>query len=50
VGLGNFLGADDSPWNLLMAAALVYAIPPAVIYYTFRKHMVSGLTAGAVKS
>jgi multiple sugar transport system permease protein len=50
VGLGNFLGADDSPWNLLMAAALVYAVPPAVIYYTFRKHMVSGLTAGAVKS
>jgi multiple sugar transport system permease protein len=50
VGLGTFLGADDSPWNLLMAAALIYAIPPTVIYYVFRKYMVSGLTAGAVKS
>jgi multiple sugar transport system permease protein len=50
VGLGNFLGADDSPWPLMMAAGLVYAIPPAVIYYTFRKYMVSGLTAGAVKA
>lgn len=50
VALGNFLGADDSPWNLLMASGLIYALPPAVIYYTFRKHMVSGLTAGAVKS
>jgi multiple sugar transport system permease protein len=50
VGLGTFLGADDSPWNVLMAAALVYAIPPTVIYYVFRKYMVSGLTAGAVKS
>jgi multiple sugar transport system permease protein len=50
VGLGNFLGADDSPWPLMMAAGLVYALPPAVIYYTFRKYMVSGLTAGAVKA
>jgi multiple sugar transport system permease protein len=49
VGLGLFLGADDSPWNLLMTAGLIYAIPPAVIYYTFRNYMVSGLTAGAVK-
>jgi multiple sugar transport system permease protein len=50
VGLGNFLGADDSPWNLLMAAGLLYALPPAVIYYTFRKYMVAGLTSGSVKS
>lgn len=49
VGLGLFLGADDSPWNLLMTAGLIYAIPPAVIYYTYRNYMVSGLTAGAVK-
>jgi multiple sugar transport system permease protein len=50
VGLGNFLGADDSPWNLLMAAGLLYALPPAVIYYVFRKYMVAGLTSGSVKS
>jgi multiple sugar transport system permease protein len=50
VALGQFLGADDSPWNIMMATGLIYAIPPAVIYYTFRKYMVSGLTAGAVKS
>jgi multiple sugar transport system permease protein len=49
VGLGTFLGADDSPWNLLMAAGLVYALPPTVIYYVFRRYMVSGLTAGSVK-
>lgn len=50
VGLGLFLSADDAPWNLLMAAGLIYAIPPAVIYYGFRNNMVSGLTSGAVKS
>jgi len=50
VALGNFLAADDSPWELLMTTGLIYALPPAAIYYTFKRYMVSGLTAGAVKS
>jgi multiple sugar transport system permease protein len=50
VALGNFLAADDSPWELLMATGLIYALPPAVIYYIFKRYMVGGLTAGAVKS
>ncbi|MGL4810498.1 MAG: carbohydrate ABC transporter permease, partial [Beijerinckiaceae bacterium] len=50
VALGNFLQADDSPWELLMTTGLLYALPPAAIYYVFKKYMVGGLTAGAVKS
>ena len=50
VALGHFLSADDSPWELLMTTGFLYALPPAAIYYTFKKYMVSGLTAGAVKS
>jgi multiple sugar transport system permease protein len=50
VALGSFLAADDSPWELLMATGLLYALPPAAIYYAFKRYMVSGLTAGAVKS
>jgi multiple sugar transport system permease protein len=50
VALGNFLSADDSPWELLMTTGLVYALPPAAIYYAFKRYMVGGLTAGAVKS
>jgi multiple sugar transport system permease protein len=50
VALGNFLAADDSPWELLMTTGLIYALPPAALYYTFRRYMASGLTAGAVKS
>jgi len=50
VALGNFLAADDSPWELLMTPGLIYALPPAAIYYTFKRYMVSGLTSGAVKS
>jgi multiple sugar transport system permease protein len=50
VALGNFLAADDSPWELLMTTGLIYALPPAAIYYAFRRYMVGGLTAGAVKA
>jgi multiple sugar transport system permease protein len=50
VALGNFLAADDSPWELLMTTGLSYALPPAAIYYAFKRYMVGGLTAGAVKS
>ena len=50
VALGNFLSADDSPWELLMATGFIYALPPAAIYYAFKRYMVGGLTAGAVKS
>jgi multiple sugar transport system permease protein len=50
VALGHFLSADDSPWELLMTTGFIYALPPAAIYYAFKRYMVSGLTAGAVKS
>ena len=50
VALGNFMAADDSPWELLMTTGFIYALPPAAIYYAFRRYMVGGLTAGAVKS
>lgn len=49
VALGQFLNSDEAPWNLMMATAVIYAIPPVVIYYTFRKHMSGGLTMGGVK-
>src|SRR5437763_7072358 len=50
VALGSLLSADDSPWELLMATGVIYALPPAAIYYAFKRYMVGGLTAGAVKS
>ncbi len=49
VGLGKFLNSDEAPWNYLMAAAIIYALPPLFIYYAFRRKMSSGLTMGGVK-
>ncbi|GAA5113206.1 carbohydrate ABC transporter permease [Pseudonocardia adelaidensis] len=50
VALGSFLNTDQVPWNLLMATSLLYAIPPVIIYYVFRRNVASGMTAGGVKT
>ena len=50
VAMGYFLVTDDSPWPILMATAIIYALPPAALYYAVRKYMVSGLVAGATKA
>ncbi|MFL6803099.1 MAG: carbohydrate ABC transporter permease, partial [Xanthobacteraceae bacterium] len=50
VALAYFLSSDDSPWALLMATSVSYALPPTALYYAVRKHMTAGLAAGAVKA
>ena len=49
VALAQFMNSDEAPWNYMMATAIIYAIPPIVIYYAFRRHMAAGLTMGGVK-
>lgn len=49
VALAQFLNSDESPWNFMMATAIVYALPPMMIYYMFRRNMAAGLTMGGVK-
>ena len=40
--MSDFAGAG-------MAAAIIYAIPPLLIYYSVRRKMRGGLTMGGVK-
>jgi multiple sugar transport system permease protein len=49
VALAQFLDSDEAPWNYMMATALVYSLPPVLIYYIFRDRMAAGLTMGGVK-
>lgn len=49
VALAQFLSSDQSPWNYMMATAIIYALPPVAIYYAFRRRMSAGLTVGGVK-
>jgi len=50
VVLGKFLNSDEAPWNYLMAASMVFALPPLAIYYIFRRYMSAGLTMGGSSS
>jgi multiple sugar transport system permease protein len=49
VALAQFLNSDESPWNFMMATAIIYAMPPIILYYGFRRYMSAGLTMGGVK-
>jgi multiple sugar transport system permease protein len=49
VALAQFLNSDEAPWNYMMAASIIYALPPLVLYYGFRRRMSAGLTMGGVK-
>jgi len=49
VALAQFLNSDESPWNYMMATAIIYSVPPIVLYYGFRRYMAAGLTMGGVK-
>ena len=48
VAMGNFLATDSPPWNLLMAESVLYSIPPVILYYCFRRHLLTGLVTGSV--
>lgn len=49
ITLAEFFENDDSPWNYMMAAAVIYSLPPIVVFYALRRFMAAGLTLGAVK-
>ncbi len=44
-----FAGARASDWNLVFANVVIVTIPVAVIYLLLQKHIISGMTSGAVK-
>jgi multiple sugar transport system permease protein len=49
VAIEQFFDSDEAPWNYMMAAAIVYALPPVAIFYGLRRYMAAGLTLGSVK-
>ena len=49
VTIAAFFETDDSPWNLMVAAAMIYSLPPVAIFYALRRYMAAGLTMGGVK-
>lgn len=48
-GLWNFIGANVTQWNSVMAFSTLAMLPPLVVFLFAQRHIVSGLTAGGVK-
>ncbi len=49
VGIRLFVGNYQNRFDLMMAAATVATLPVVVLFFTLQRHIVRGLTAGAVK-
>ncbi len=49
VAIAQFFNSDEAPWNYMMATAIIYSLPPIVIFYAFRPFMTAGLTGGALR-
>jgi multiple sugar transport system permease protein len=49
VGIASLRGEYETYWNDIMAAAVVFALPVAVIFILLERYLVAGMTAGAVK-
>lgn len=49
VALNNLSGTQSVDWNVVMAGAVIAAVPTAVIYLVLGKYFIRGLTAGSVK-
>ena len=49
VALDQFFDSDEAPWNVMMAVAVIYAIPPVIIFYAMRRSMLAGLNFDGVK-
>jgi multiple sugar transport system permease protein len=45
---GQLFSDTDAPWNAMMAAAIIYVLPPIALLFAFRRYVVAGLTMANV--
>jgi glucose/mannose transport system permease protein len=49
IALNNLSGSFSVDWNVVMAGAVIAALPTALIYIALGRYFIRGLTAGSVK-
>lgn len=49
IGIASFQGQYETNWGTLMAGAVMITLPVVIIFWLLQKHLVAGMTAGAVK-
>ena len=45
---GQLFSDTDASWNAMMAAAIIYVLPPIVLLFALRRYVVAGLTMAEV--
>ena len=50
IGFNSLVSGDMTPWNGVMAAAVLSALPVVLVFLFLQKYLVGGLAAGGVKS
>lgn len=49
LGLTTYKGQYTTNWNGIMAGGIVVTLPIIIAFWTLQKHLITGMTAGAVK-
>lgn len=49
VGLQSFMGPNANDWTAVMTYSAIYVTPVLIIFIFLQRHIVSGLTSGALK-
>jgi multiple sugar transport system permease protein len=47
---GQLFSDTDAEWNAMMAAAILYVLPPIALLFAFRRYVAASLTAAAIIS
>jgi multiple sugar transport system permease protein len=45
---GQLFSDTDAPWNAMMAAAIIYVLPPIALLFALRRYVAASLTVGEV--
>ncbi len=48
IGTLNYFATTGVTWNYIAATSIVTIVPPAILFFLFRRYIVKGLTFGAV--
>lgn len=49
IGLATLTGLYKVEWGMIMAGAVLTTLPVLIVFYMTRHHLISGLSAGAIK-
>ena len=47
---GHMFEDPDAAWNAMMAAAIIYSLPPIAVFFLLRRYIAAGLTLSDAKA